>query len=803
MEKNTLTKIQKINPGLFLRWIILLCLAVAFMLILYPNLIRPKPSYVLGDVVEKDIKAPKDFFIEDQKATEANRWLAKEEVLTVYDYDGTLALNLSQKVKLTFADMRTFFQAAPPEKGETVSDKSLPGAKNIEKKKQDIHNQIWENKKRFEDKLGFPVSKGAYSILEKEAFAYDISYFISQIVSEILENGVVTNKDILLRESEKGIILRTVGTDEEEDHRNLKKFYGLDQARAMVRIIGQPLLKEVNYNLRNLIVDFIQELIQPNITLNRNETEERRKKAVADVKPVLYKIKAGEMLIREGERITEIHLLMLKALIDNEKGRNVWIISIGAAMLILILIVTTYLLYINQQRRLTPNHTKDLLFTGCVFIVLLLLAQVTTSLIEPITFSIPYAISASSIALGIPIASGAMIVCLFLGLRMAVPFALILSVAVTLIFQDRLDLFSYFLVNGTMAAYWIQNCRERKVFIKAGLKLALLNMFMATAIAFYRDDFAAIKILGDLFFAFFGGIATGIVTAGIAPFGEIVFGYTSDIKLLELANLDQPILRRLMLEAPGTYHHSVIVGSMVEAAATEIGANPLEAKVCGYYHDIGKMKKPLYFIENQAGTKNRHDKLAPSMSSLILVSHVKDGVEIARRNKLGQPIVDTIQQHHGTCVIRYFYEKAVQKRGKNSINRDDFRYPGPKPQSREVAIVMLADVVEAASRAIENPTPSRIQGMVQKLTNDLFSEGQFDHCELTLKDLNSIAKSFTTILNAIYHHRIEYPEKPAKAGNQRKDKNGGPGRQSAKQASNVSQEDSSDSAGRLKRLGLS
>jgi len=282
---------------------------------------------------------------------------------------------------------------------------------------------------------------------------------------------------------------------------------------------------------------------------------------------------------------------------------------------------------------------------------------------------------------------------------------------------------------------------------------------------------------------------------------EIAFGFTTDIKLLELSNLDQPILRRLMIEAPGSYHHSVVVGTMVEAAASEIGANSLLAKVCGYYHDIGKIKKPLYFIENQTDGVNKHDKLAPSMSSLILIAHVKDGVEIAKKNKLGQVIIDTIRQSHGTSLISYFFEKAKLLKGGNSVNIDNYRYPGPKPQTREAGLVMLADAVEAASRTLANPTPSRIQGLVQNLINKIFSDGQLDNCELTLKDLHNIAKNFNKILNGIHHHRIEYPEQPLLTNG--KKKNGSFDRQQAKEVRDIPETNSTKGQGRLKRLGLS
>jgi putative nucleotidyltransferase with HDIG domain len=300
---------------------------------------------------------------------------------------------------------------------------------------------------------------------------------------------------------------------------------------------------------------------------------------------------------------------------------------------------------------------------------------------------------------------------------------------------------------------------------------------------------------------FFGGIGAAIITVGLAPLVEIAFGYTTDISLLELANLDRPLMRRLMIEAPGTYHHAVIVGSMVEAAASEIGANPLLAKVCGYYHDIGKIKKPLYFVENQLDGKNRHDKLAPSMSSLILMAHVKDGVEVAKKNKLVKPIIDTIQQHHGTSLISYFYEKAKQRKGENAVEIDNFRYPGPRPQTREAALVMLADVVEAASRTLNNPTPSRIQGLVQNLINKVFSDGQLDHCELTLKDLHKIAKSYTKILNGIHHHRIEYAESLTMINGAKK--NGHSDRQPASPSQRLASENSAKGASRLRRLGQS
>ena len=803
-EKNKEPGSHLLASDKWFRWGILGVLVILFSIILFPNLVITKHQYSLGDVAERDIKSPRDFFIEDQAATETNRRLAVEKVLTVYDYDAGIAKTLTQNVEAMFAEMRILSGAGKksPEQKPATDQNSAEAAAKLQKPPQ---NPIADKRKYLEDKLSIRVSKGAYRALEKGGFTKETADLINRILFKILKNGVVTNKEILLKESEKGIVLRNVSNKKEQVVHQLKQFYGLDQAKTMVRIVGQPLLKDLDYGKLNLVVDFVQRLIQPNITLNRNETQERKNKAAAEIKSVLHKIKAGEMLLREGERVTNVQLLKLKTLATQTKKEQVLVTSLGAALLMFSLLLTTYVLHLNQPSKFPGAHNKSLLFMASVFLTFFFLAEIGDNLSQVLTQNSNIPFQMSSIWFGLPLASGAMIICVFMGLTVAIPIAMVMAVSFAVIFDNSLTIFLYFLVNGTMAAYWIQHCRERKVFIKAGAKLGLLNVLLVTAVDFYLAEFSGSKLLWDWTFAFMGGIAAGIVTAGIVPLVEIAFGYTTDISLLELANLDRPILRRLMIEAPGTYHHSVIVGSLVEAAASEINANHLLAKVCGYYHDIGKIRKPLYFIENQQNGKNKHDKLAPSMSGLILIAHVKEGVEIARENKLGQDIIDTIRQHHGTSTIQYFYEKAKQLKGEDTVKIDDFRYPGPKPQTRETGLVMLADAVEAASRTLDNPTPSRLQGLVQNLINKIFSDGQLDECELTLKDLHNIARSFNKILYGIHHHRIEYTEKrPAASENPKgKSKNGNPDRQQAKQLQNLTDEDKANGSGHLKRLGLS
>lgn len=333
-------------------------------------------------------------------------------------------------------------------------------------------------------------------------------------------------------------------------------------------------------------------------------------------------------------------------------------------------------------------------------------------------------------------------------------------------------------------------------------------MILALSIQALYTSLYNLESLISIVSALVGGILVAVIAAGILPLIEMSFGYTTDIKLLELANLDQPLLRELMVQAPGTYHHSVIVSNMVEASAKSINANPVLAKVAAYYHDIGKAKKPLYFIENQTNCENKHEKLAPSMSSLILISHLKDGVELVKKHKLGKEIIDITSQHHGTSVISFFYEKAKEQAEKKGakffqIKEEDFRYPGPKPQTKEAGLVMLADVVEAASKTLVDPTPARIQGMVQKIISKVFSDGQLDECKLTLKDLNEIAKSFNKTLSGIFHHRVEYPESVALNGAVRKGENGNSDHLSAANSWSKNQEDKTEAKKGLRRLGMS
>jgi len=765
----------------YVLWMLLSIITILFTVTHYPEQSKTSYSYRIGDVAKRDIKAPKNFFVEDKEATDIKKNEVKESVKIIYDFDAALLKKISSNIDAAMKIPRELFKKADEQTLEPDPTFAI----------------VLATKPGFEEKLGIEISKEVYSILYKHQFSSDITMILTTIIDKILTNGIVANKEILLKETDKGIILRTIGSTEERTVNNLKVFYGPDQAKAMVRIEGEPLLKGINYTLSNLIVDLCQKLLQPNITLNKNETEKRIQEAETQIKPILYKIKAGEMILREGERVDKVQQVKLSALQDQAEEKDIFISSTGIALITFLSILVVYLLFLKDHKKLQPAHNKHILFLSLGLILYLTFAKFSTYIAQSANPEAMWDFSSLSFFMIIPIPSAAMLTCLFLGFDIAVFFTIVLSLLTSLSFSGSFEVFIFFFLSSITAAYWVKERQERKNFIIAGFKLAAFNVVLALSLGFYSLAQPDVTILAkEMALAFCGGLFAATFTIGFTPLIEIIFDYTTDSKLLEFANLDQPLIKRLMIEAPGTYNHSIIVATLAEAAASAIEASSLKAKVMGYYHDIGKLGKTLYFIENQSDGRNRHDKLSPSMSALILIGHVKKGVELAKKHKLGNEIIEGIIQHHGTSLIKYFYQKSL-KSGNDTVKEENFRYPGPKPQTREAGIVMLADVVEAAVRALDRPTSARIQGRVKELVNDIFADGQLEECEMTLKDLHQIAKSFNNILTSIYHSRIEYPEKSQGKNGTSKDTD----RQSAKKENtngNTPQKDKTD----LKRLGL-
>ena len=467
-------------------------------------------------------------------------------------------------------------------------------------------------------------------------------------------------------------------------------------------------------------------------------------------------IKKGEIVIRAGDRITEDAVKKLKVVADISHGREFLISAIGLFLFSLILFYAAYVFSAKNIRKFASSP-KDILLMGVVLTAILLIVRLSLFVAKSVATAFPVIPSYVYLYI-LPVAAGPMLVRLFLNSETAMVFAAVISLISGVFLEGNLGLAAYFFIGGIVAAKEVRHATQRATITRAGLMLGGINVITIISLITLNGNWLLREDAFAILLGFTGGQITAVMVTGVAPIFEILFGYTTNIRHLELARMDHPLLKELAMHAPGTYHHSVIIGSMVELAAEAINANPLLAKVSAYYHDIGKAKNPLYFIENMRG-ENRHDNLAPDTSAQILISHVGEGVELARKYRLGDEITEIIQQHHGTSLISYFYQRAKETETyAHKIDEKDFRYPGPKPKNKEAGLVMLADAVEAASKTIPEPTPAKIHTLVRKIINRIFTDGQLDECDLTLKDLHAIAESFNRALIGIFHQRIEYPE---------------------------------------------
>lgn len=424
-------------------------------------------------------------------------------------------------------------------------------------------------------------------------------------------------------------------------------------------------------------------------------------------------------------------------------------------LLIVQLILFIFYKDIKRYKPVYYSDSKMLVLLVCLVVGTLVLSRVFSYLLAAMQRG--FNLSADIFMFGIPIAAGAMLITLIFDFHLAISFSFVMSLLAG-IWLHSPQFAVYTFVGSLTAAFAVLRCRRRSTLIRAGLYVCAANLVTAAMILIQNGQFFSSHAVSSLLFSVFGGISVIAIVTSVLPVLEYTFEIRTDISLVELLDHDQELLRMLMLNAPGTYHHSVIVGNLAEAAAEAIGVNPLMARVTAYYHDIGKAKMPEYFVENQAGTVSKHEKLTPHMSSIILISHVKEGLELARQYKLPKPVLDVIQQHHGTSLMTYFYQKALEQAGGTPPNHEEFRYPGPRPQTRIAALVMMADAVEAATRSLTEATPARIEALVEKIINNIFLDGQIDECELTLKDLSKIKNSFIHVLLSIFHRRIQYPD---------------------------------------------
>lgn len=556
-------------------------------------------------------------------------------------------------------------------------------------------------------------------------------------------------KNYFANYNDYGIILRNpagVSRDYSPLGKRRALFQPLDEAWLRKRI--RAVLPNLYNRLVPVLAEIVSKLAVPNVLFDKEHTRLRESVILSKVKPVVLKLKKDEVVVRKGDRINAVQLSMLKAL---NKSVKKWEIPnfVGLGLLLLLFLS---LIFFHLKRVFAINifefGRKELLLLFFLFLNLLLS-------VFAINFHSRYLLL--PVALFIPVSFTSMSIGLLFNEDLAYFWTVMVAGLTMLVTRSDFLSFGMVLGSGVVAVYLTRNSIKRTDIWRAGFFSGLFIALCLLAAAFLRQ-YSFELLMHGVVLGFVNCLLSAVMVVGMIPLFEGALGIATRFKLLEIADTNSPLLKRMLIEAPGTYTHSLLVGNLAESAAESIGGNPLLARVGGYYHDIGKMEQPQYFSENQSsGEKSKHRDLKPSVSRSILIAHVKRGKELAKKEGLPQAVIDFIEQHHGTSLIKFFYLKALDNKDQTMVSREDFSYPGPRPQTRETAIVMLADSVEAASKALKNPTPQRIKGMVNEVIQTKFMDGELNESSLTLLDMQKITECFTKITTSLFHVRVEYP----------------------------------------------
>ncbi|PXV66408.1 hypothetical protein C8C78_11147 [Halanaerobium congolense] len=711
-------------------WAVIFFLLIALTLNL--DLIPNQVDLRAGQVSQNDITAPRTITFIDESRTSELRQRAADTAPRVYEEDSTVEEEVLNKVNVLFDTIkseREFFYFNKINLSESETDE--------------------QNDSRVE-----PDQKQGNT--EKNVFGQnEIDNLNEDEINEIIN---LINSEIDLEISDQNLANLIKLTDSELSELR-ERATNLIQSKLQSRILPSDLTSaredlrqsamelDISREKRLILADLTESVIAANMFLNQEATANRREEAIAEVEAVEKTVRQGEMIVRKGDVVTEADIEILERLGLQKSGINYYNIS-GRILISLILVLLLGFYFYKYQPDIWDDNSKLLLIELLIFIVVVL-AKILTLFHNPfVDYMVPTAMA--SILLTILIGSDtALITTLFISLLIAPIYDMNFNIVLTSFLAGLIGIFS------------VSKVKARGDIIRAGLNVSFILVFLIGGLSLLQQNQDWRILIWSVGGGIINGLLVGILANGLLPYLEDLFNMTSSVKLLELSNPSQPILKRMLVEAPGTYHHSIIVGNLAETAAEDVGADSLLARAAAYYHDIGKLKRPYFFSDNQFGGENPHDKTSPNLSALIIKSHVKDGVELAGENGLPSKITDIIKQHHGTNLISYFYQQALQDNKHDDIEKKDFRYDGPKPQSREAAIIMLADITEAAIRSknFNKNNHDRIEGFVRGLVKDKLIENQLDQSNLTLTDLDTIVKSFVKVLTGIYHQRVEYPEK--------------------------------------------
>lgn len=679
--------------------------------------------YIAGDIATNDVMADRDLLVEDPQARKARRKQVMALQPPVYD----LSMEPYNQFQSRIVDIL----------------RALNGA--ADKKTEPALQQLVEE-------IGQPLADEILPALgSREVQSFILKKLLPQI-REQLSEGLVWDIPSA-RVGRSGYIVRNLDTNTEIVRPEART---LIDAQSYLAELSSQLrqARELTPRSRRAINILLNALLPATLTLNREATQSKSEEVAATVEPVLYQIQKGEIVIRKGDRVSREQQLKLQTLYESATAPMLWKLAGGTFIVSVIFSLGFFLS--PSGKPASPLHTKDLLLIS----VILLLAGLGAKAVYIAGTQLNSPGLLNSFTIAYPVCGCVGLVAMVFAARRYCTMGLLLSYFCMLMFREGCELFIYYFLGGMLSTWLVTRSQSRQDVVWSVVPLSLGLLFIWSGIALL-DNVPYMELPMQAISVLISSLLSLILLFTVSPVLEMVFSYSTRFRLMELMSLDHPLMQEIMVTIPGTYHHSLVVANMVEAGAKAIGANSLLCKVAALYHDAGKINYPEYFIENQFGAPNKHDRLAPSMSALILLSHVKKGTELADKYKLGQEISDIIRQHHGTRLMHYFYQKAINQGEKPQ--EADFSYPGPRPQSKEAAILMLADSVEASSRTLSDPTPARINSHIDKIIKGIFAEGQLDESELTFKDLHYLSENFQRILTGIFHQRIAYPETKIKA----------------------------------------
>lgn len=703
------TIIQKLQRLLPFRLLLIVALSVVGLLqflLMMGNIQGQNYNVKLFQVSPETIRAVKT--VEDTEQTKLDKQAAADSVEPVYTYSEEVGKNQASVV-------RSIYNYALDAKEIKATSDSAKAAKAQQKK------QLEALKKSLDSKE-----------LNVELSDEDLAVLLDATKSE-LEDG----RDSIV-EKVTSVLQQPVREADVAEKRES---------------IGNAIRLTYSFptDLMNVSIRIARSAMVANELLDEDATEQKRQQAIESIDPT--RILQGQIIVQEGEVIDRdvYHQLEVTGMLATHQSLKPYV---GLALLIIIQMLFFYMIFNNAKNMKIEHKIRNLLIVSIIYVLSIgfmeLLGIVDREFDLLLGFLFPAALAP-------------MMIRMLVGERIAVLVTMMLGISAGVIFQEgystvmQMEIALYMILSGISSLYFVRNMQKRSKVLQTSFGVAIVNsLFIAFYLLMTQSSYTAKELLFYLVAAIVSALLSGALTIGTLPFIETVFGILSSLRLIELSSPNHPLLKKILMEAPGTYHHSIMVANLAEAACEAVGADGLLARVGCYYHDIGKTKRPGFFVENQTNGLNPHDHLPPEKSRDIIIAHAADGVRILEKHKMPKEIVDIARQHHGTTAVKFFYYKAKQQ--DPTVKESDYRYAGPKPQTKEIAIITVADSVEAAVRSMKDPTPEKIKNLVHAIAQDKLQDGQFDECDLTIQELHTIEQVFCETLNGTFHSRIEYPE---------------------------------------------